>query len=86
MARYTFTTFGDSKKDGGLLDKINGQYVNLAGKDISVTIPQTKSKPKHERVYKAATDEQIAVFIARGQQKIFVPPVAKAAPKADDKK
>ena len=72
MAKYELSKSAKRKASLGLTTWIDGNPVNLAGKDVTVTIPQRKNRPKHQVVYKAASQEDLKKFYALGNQSLVI--------------
>lgn len=55
-----------------LLTLIEGQRINLTGKDYTCTSKETKHNPSEEIVFKGATQKHLKAYYANPNQKIVV--------------
>lgn len=68
-----------------LITFLEGERINLTGKDIEVRIPASKSSPAMVETIKGATQDQLEQFYKLGKQNIIEKVEKPAKSKAEDK-
>lgn len=83
--KFELTDKGKRLAKAGICWVCDGEYVNIGGEDLEVTIRESKDTPEHTRKYVAASQKHLKAFYELGAKDIVKIVESKEQPKTESK-